>query len=139
MKELPPKTAPSSSSGGTSAGAKIVGIIALALIAFFGYFIAKEYFDKTPVYGKHGWDEIAGPSVPWEEAAKYCNSRRKRLPDREELKTFSKRADSKLKQSGIYWSTSPEGDKGNYYTVNLSNGEFGTSPTGSKFATICVK
>ncbi|PJZ67169.1 hypothetical protein CH371_03635 [Leptospira wolffii] len=137
MKELPPKKPVGGNSSST--GAKIVGIIALALIAFFGYFIAREYLDKTPVYGKHGWDEEAGPSLDWEDAAKYCNSKRKRLPDKEELKTFSRRADSKLKQVGFYWSTSPEGDKGNYTTVNLSSGEFGSSPTGGKFAVICVK
>ncbi len=137
MKELPARNA--QPSGGPSAGAKIIGLIALGLVAFFGYFIAREYLDKTPVYGKHGWDEVAGSPVSWEDAAKYCNSRRKRLPDKEELKSFSKRADSKLKQAGVFWTTSPEGDKGNYMTVNLNTGEYGSSSTANKFAAICVK
>ncbi|TGK02884.1 DUF1566 domain-containing protein [Leptospira langatensis] len=136
MKELPMRSA--QPSGGSSTWVKIIGFIAVALILFFGYFIVREYLDKTPVYGKHGWDESAGEAVTWEDAVKYCSSRRKRLPDKEELKSFSKRADKKLKSAGVFWSTSPS-DKGDYTTVNLSTGEYGSSETSHKFAAICVK
>lgn len=136
MRELPQTGEPPRSS---SVLVKLAGFASVALILFFGYFILMEYLDKTPVYGKHGWDDIAGQPATWEEAVEYCSAKRKRLPDREELKTFSKRADKKLKAVGIFWSTTPEGDNGNFQTVNLSTGEFGSSPTNLKFAAICVK
>ncbi|TGK39710.1 LIC_10572 family protein [Leptospira andrefontaineae] len=138
MKELPMK-APHQSGGSSGTLVKVIGFLAVALIVFFGYFIVQEYLDKTPVYGKHGWDEEAGSPVVWEDAVRYCSSRRKRLPDKEELKTFSKRADKKIKTIGLFWSTSAAGDKGDYMTVNLSSGDFSPSPSTNKFAVICVK
>ncbi|EQA35600.1 hypothetical protein LEP1GSC047_1126 [Leptospira inadai serovar Lyme str. 10] len=135
MKELPSAKETRSS----SFLVKLTGFVAISLILFFGYFILMEYLDKTPVYGKHGWDDVAGQPATWEEAVEYCSGRRKRLPDKEELRIFSKRAEKKLKSLGYFWSTTPEGDKGNFQIVNLNSGESNSSPTTAKFAAICVK
>ncbi|PJZ68356.1 hypothetical protein CH373_17360 [Leptospira perolatii] len=139
MKELPKRKPPEGEDSSRKSLFRFIAVVVIILVFFFGYFICREYQDKTPVYGKRGWDETAHKNIGWKEASDHCTERGKRLPDREQLRTFSKRADAKLKALGIFWSSTPEGDSGYYNTVNLKNGEIGSSPVTMKFSAICVK
>ncbi|RHX92531.1 LIC_10572 family protein [Leptospira stimsonii] len=137
MEKNPPKVRAPREGGRYLAGAILTGSI--VLLGIFSYFICENYHTKTPVYGKRGWDDSFQKSVTWAEAKEICDERSKRLPGKDQLKNFSKRADSKLRNAGVFWSSSPEGDSGYYYSVNFKDGTDTSSLGTMKYNVICVK
>ncbi|PJZ52206.1 LIC_10572 family protein [Leptospira adleri] len=137
MEKNPPKVRTPKEGGRYLAGAILSGSI--VLLGIFSYFICENYHTKTPVYGKRGWDDTFQKSVTWAEAKEICDERSKRLPGKDQLKNFSKRADAKLRNAGVFWSSSPEGDSGYYYSVNFKDGTETSSLGTMKYNVICVK
>ncbi|MCG6169383.1 hypothetical protein DLM76_03800 [Leptospira yasudae] len=111
----------------------------ILLLGIFSYFICENYHTKTPVYGKRGWDDTFHRSATWAEAKEICDEKAKRLPGKDQLKTFSKRADQKLKNAGVFWSSSQDGETGYYFSVNLKDGMETSSLGTMKYNVICVK
>ncbi|TGK33395.1 hypothetical protein EHQ12_02460 [Leptospira gomenensis] len=113
--------------------------VSILVLGIFSYFICENYHTKTPVYGKRGWDDSFNRSVTWAEAKDICEEKSKRLPGKDQLKNFSKRADQKLKNAGVFWSSSPDGDSGYYFSVNFKDGVEASSLGTMKYNVICVK
>lgn len=125
--------------GGSKLVTRIILAASILLLGFFSYFICENYHTKTPVYGKRGWDDTFHRSATWAEAKEICDEKAKRLPGKDQLKTFSKRADQKLRSAGIFWSSSQDGENGNYFSVNFKDGTDASNPGTMKFNVICVK
>ncbi|AYV55641.1 hypothetical protein EFP84_09050 [Leptospira kmetyi] len=125
--------------GGGKLVTRIILALSLVLLGIFSYFICENYHTKTPVYGKRGWDDTFHRSATWAEAKDICDEKAKRLPGKDQLKTFSKRADQKLRNAGIFWSSSQDGENGNYFSVNFKDGAEASNPGTMKFNVICVK
>ncbi|EMY76988.1 hypothetical protein LEP1GSC060_3361 [Leptospira weilii serovar Ranarum str. ICFT] len=113
--------------------------VSVLLLGVFSYFICENYHTKTPVYGKRGWDDSFHRSATWVEANAICDEKGKRLPGKDQLKTFSKRADQKLKSAGVFWSSGQDGETGYYFSVNFKDGSETSSPGTMKYNVICVK
>ncbi|MDV6235584.1 hypothetical protein CH379_008095 [Leptospira ellisii] len=113
--------------------------VSILVLGVFSYFICENYHTKTPVYGKRGWDDSFNRSVTWAEAKEICDEKSKRLPGKDQLKNFSKRADPKLRNAGVFWSSSPDGDSGYYFSVNFKDGVETSSLGTMKYNVICVK
>ncbi|EMI65593.1 DUF1566 domain-containing protein [Leptospira noguchii] len=120
--------------------ARVIFIVSVLLLGVFSYFICENYHTKTPVYGKRGWDDTFQRSTSWVQAKEICEEKSKRLPGKDQLKTFSKRADQKLRNAGIFWSSSQDGEAAGYYfSVNFKDGSEISSPGTMKYNVICVK
>ncbi|AXR60142.1 LIC_10572 family protein [Leptospira mayottensis] len=118
---------------------RVILIISILLLGIFSYFICENYHTKIPVYGKRGWDDTFHRSATWAEAREICEEKGKRLPGKDQLKTFSKRAEQKLRSVGIFWSSSQDGETGYYFSVNFKDGSEISSPGTMKYNVICVK
>ncbi|WP_017856675.1 LIC_10572 family protein [Leptospira interrogans] len=118
---------------------RAIFIFSILLLGIFSYFICENYHTKTPVYGKRGWDDTFHKSVTWVQAKEICEEKSKRLPGKDQLKTFSKRADQKLRNAGTFWSSSQDGEAGYYFSVNFKDGSETSSPGTIKYNVICVK
>ncbi|EMO65937.1 hypothetical protein LEP1GSC132_0744 [Leptospira kirschneri str. 200803703] len=119
--------------------ARAILIFSTLLLGIFSYFICENYHTKTPVYGKRGWDDTFHRSATWAQSKEICEEKSKRLPGKDQLKTFSKRADQKLRNAGIFWSSSQDGETGYYFSVNFKDGSETSSPGTMKYNVICVK
>ncbi|EMK05200.1 MULTISPECIES: LIC_10572 family protein [Leptospira] len=119
--------------------ARTILIFSTLLLGIFSYFICENYHTKTPVYGKRGWDDTFHRSATWAQSKEICEEKSKRLPGKDQLKTFSKRADQKLRNAGIFWSSSQDGETGYYFSVNFKDGSETSSPGTMKYNVICVK
>ncbi|XDD49921.1 hypothetical protein AB3N59_16385 [Leptospira sp. WS92.C1] len=137
MEKNPPKVRAPREGANYLAATILTGSI--FVLGVFSYFICENYHTKTPVYGKRGWDDGFNRSVTWAEAKEICDEKSKRLPGKDQLKNFSKRADQKLRNAGVFWSSSPEGDSGYYYSVNFKDGTETSSLGTMKYNVICVK
>ncbi|EMJ95120.1 hypothetical protein LEP1GSC198_0787 [Leptospira kirschneri str. JB] len=136
-KNFSPKVRTSQESGKLIA--RTILIFSALLLGIFSYFICENYHTKTPVYGKRGWDDTFHRSATWAQSKEICEEKSKRLPGKDQLKTFSKRADQKLRNAGIFWSSSQDGETGYYFSVNFKDGSETSSPGTMKYNVICVK
>ncbi|EKP13387.1 LIC_10572 family protein [Leptospira borgpetersenii] len=118
---------------------RVILTISILLLGIFSYFICENYHTKTPIYGKRGWDDAFHRSATWAEAREICEEKGKRLPGKDQLKTFSKRADQKLRSAGIFWSSSQDGETGYYFSINFKDGSEMSGPGTMKYNVICVK
>ncbi|WP_061223058.1 LIC_10572 family protein [Leptospira weilii] len=118
---------------------RVILTVSILLLGIFSYFICENYHTKTPVYGKRGWDDTFHRSATWAEAREICEEKGKRLPGKDQLKTFSKRAEQKLRSAGIFWSSSQDGETGYYFSVNFKDGSEMSSSGTLKYNVICVK
>lgn len=118
---------------------RVILAVSVLLLGIFSYFICENYHTKTPVYGKRGWDDTFHRSATWTEAKEICEEKGKRLPGKDQLKTFSKRADQKLRNAGVFWSSSQDGEAGYYFSINFKDGLETSSSGTMKYNVICVK